>query len=94
MRGSRFAGFPWNRRQFLKGSAAAMAAAYGLSPGYGRAAVPTEFDGSKFQLKAPETNPKSGGVLRYGITMRPRTSTCISREPSTISAPRAACSTT
>jgi len=33
--------------------------------------VPHEFDGSKFQLKAPEPNPKSGGVLKYGITMRP-----------------------
>ena len=30
-----------------------------------------EFDGSKFQLAAPEPNPKSGGVLQYGITMRP-----------------------
>ena len=30
-----------------------------------------EFDGSKFQLAAPEPNPKSGGVLRYGITSRP-----------------------
>ena len=30
-----------------------------------------EFDGSKFQLAAPEPNPKSGGVLKYGITMRP-----------------------
>src|SRR5262249_17586759 len=26
---------------------------------------------SKFKLAAPEPNPKSGGVLRYGITMRP-----------------------
>ena len=33
--------------------------------------VPNEFDGSKFQLKAPEPNPKSGGVLKYAITMRP-----------------------
>src|SRR3979490_3461415 len=33
--------------------------------------VPFEFDGSKFQLAAPEPNPKRGGVLRYGITMRP-----------------------
>ena len=35
------------------------------------AGVPMEFDGSKFQLAAPEPNPKSGGVLKYGITMRP-----------------------
>jgi ABC-type transport system substrate-binding protein len=33
--------------------------------------VPLEYDGSKFQLAAPEPNPKSGGVLKYGITMRP-----------------------
>jgi hypothetical protein len=32
--------------------------------------VPAAFDGSKFQLKAPEPAPKSGGVLRYGITSR------------------------
>ena len=30
-----------------------------------------EYDGSKFQLAATEPNPKYGGVLRYGITMRP-----------------------
>src|SRR5256885_14561736 len=35
------------------------------------AEIPLEFDGSKFQLAAPEPNPKRGGVLRYGITMRP-----------------------
>jgi ABC-type transport system substrate-binding protein len=35
------------------------------------AAIPNEFDGSNFQLKAAEANPKSGGVLRFGITMRP-----------------------
>ncbi len=33
--------------------------------------VPNEYDGSKFQLAAPEPNPKSGGVLKYAITMRP-----------------------
>ena len=33
--------------------------------------VPLEFDGSKFQLAAPEPNPKRGGTLRIGITMRP-----------------------
>jgi len=33
--------------------------------------VPDEFDGTKFQLKAPEANPKSGGVLKYAITSRP-----------------------
>ena len=30
-----------------------------------------QFDGSKFQLAAPEPNPKYGGVLRIGITNRP-----------------------
>ena len=65
----------WNRREVLqtglKGGAAAMAAAYGLRPDFALAQVPSEFDGTKFQLKAPEPNPKRGGVLRYGITCRP-----------------------
>ncbi len=61
----------WTRRGFLKGSAAMLAAAYGLDWRGARAAVPMEMDGSKFKLAAPEPNPKSGGVLRYGITMRP-----------------------
>ena len=65
----------WNRREVLqtglKGGAAAMAAAYGLRPDFALAQVPSEFDGTKFQLRAPEPNPKRGGVLRYGITCRP-----------------------
>ena len=62
----------WTRRGFLQGGAAGLAALYGLPGRLGYAAdVPNQFDGSKFQLKAPEPNPKSGGVLRYGITMRP-----------------------
>jgi len=61
-----------NRRDFLKSSAAVAAGAYGLRWGLGHAAeIPYEFDGSKFQLAAPEPNPKRGGMLRYGITMRP-----------------------
>jgi peptide/nickel transport system substrate-binding protein len=61
----------WSRRGFLQSSAAA-AALYGLSGRLAFAAdIPDQFDGSKFQLKAPEPNPKSGGVLRYGILMRP-----------------------
>jgi peptide/nickel transport system substrate-binding protein len=62
----------WTRRGFLQGSAAVAASIYGL-PGHlvQAAEIPNEFDGSKFQLKAPEPNAKSGGVLRYGITMRP-----------------------
>src|SRR5881394_2239964 len=64
--------FRWNRRDFLKTSAAAAAGAYAMRWGPGLAAdVPFEFDGSKFQLAAPEPNPKRGGVLRYGITSRP-----------------------
>ena len=55
----------------MKGGAAALAAAYGLRPDFALAQVPTEFDGTKFQLRAPEPNPKRGGVLRYGITSRP-----------------------
>src|SRR5437667_6856050 len=62
----------WPRRGFLQSSAAVIGGIYGLPGRLGRAAeIPNEFDGSKFQLKAPEPNPKSGGVLRYGITMRP-----------------------
>ncbi|MBV9966432.1 MAG: hypothetical protein JO008_12135, partial [Alphaproteobacteria bacterium] len=62
----------WSRRDVLRGSAAALLGAYGLAPRYGLAAdIPTEYDGSKFQLAAPEPNPKRGGMLRYGISMRP-----------------------
>ena len=61
----------WNRRDFLKGGTAALAALYGLRPDWALADIPLQFDGSKFKLAAPEPNPKSGGVLRYGITMRP-----------------------
>src|ERR1044071_8735786 len=63
----------WSRRDILRGgSAAAFLGAYGLAPRYGLAAnVPLEYDGSKFQMAAPEPNPKKGGVLRYGILNRP-----------------------
>jgi len=62
----------WNRRDFLKTGTAAAASAYAMRWGLAPAAeVPLEFDGSKFQLAAPEPNPKRGGVLKYGITMRP-----------------------
>jgi peptide/nickel transport system substrate-binding protein len=75
MNGNRSKSAHWNRREILqtglKGGAAAMAAAYGLRPDFAQANVPLEFDGTKFQLKAPEPNPKRGGVLRYGITCRP-----------------------
>ena len=75
MNGKRSKSPHWNRREVLQtglqGGAAAMAAAYGLRPDFALAEVPNEFDGTKFQLKAPEPNPKRGGVLRYGITSRP-----------------------
>ena len=60
----------WSRRGFLQGSAAAMAAAYGLRPAHTLAEIPIVYDGSKFQLAAPEPNPKRGGVLRVGILNR------------------------
>ncbi|MGE0224030.1 MAG: ABC transporter substrate-binding protein [Acetobacteraceae bacterium] len=59
----------WGRRTFMK--AAAAAGVYGLMPNEVVAQVPLQFDGSKFQLSAPEPNPKSGGVLRIGIGSRP-----------------------
>jgi peptide/nickel transport system substrate-binding protein len=58
----------WTRRRVLKAGTAMTAA--GLLPFRALAAVPNEFDGSKFQLAALEPNPKRGGTLRYGITMR------------------------
>src|SRR5438067_9712578 len=62
----------WTRRHVLKTGTAATAGVLGLLPRSGMAAdVPDEFDGSKFQLTALEPNPKRGGVLRYGMTMRP-----------------------
>src|ERR1043166_6683958 len=62
----------WSRRDMLRGSSAATLAAYGLAPRYGLAAdIPLEYDGSKFQMAAPEPNPKHGGVMRYGILNRP-----------------------
>lgn len=59
------------RRGVLKGSAAALAAAYGFHPRWASAEIPLEYDGTKFQMAAPEPSPKKGGVLRYGITNRP-----------------------
>jgi len=62
----------WTRRDFLQRSAAVAAGAYGMRWGLADAAeIPMEFDGSKFQLAAPEPNPKHGGVLRLGVGMRP-----------------------
>ena len=62
----------WSRREILKGGAAVIAGAYGLSPRFGLAAeIPDKYNGATFKLKAPEPNPKSGGVLRMGLTNRP-----------------------
>src|SRR5262252_5120254 len=72
MNDSRFGRLLWSRRQFLQGSAAVVAGAYGLSPIFAPAAeIPDKYDGSKFQLKAPEANAKHGGVLRAGFPNRP-----------------------
>ncbi len=69
MNNTHFGNRRWTRRGLLQGSAAAMAAAYSvISTLQGRAAdIPTQFDGSQFQIAAPEPNPKHGGVLRMGI---------------------------
>src|SRR5882762_9389521 len=61
----------WSRREIIKGGAAMIAGAYGLSPRFGLAAeIPDKYNGTTFKLKAAEPNPKSGGVLRMGITNR------------------------
>src|SRR5713226_9049440 len=59
---------PWLTRRAFLGTAARAAAlsAYGLSLGLA-AEVPRTFDGTGFQLRAPEPHAKRGGVLRYGI---------------------------
>ena len=56
------------RRGFLGAGAALAVGAYGLRPVL--ADIPDQFDGTKFQLAAPDPNPKYGGVLRMGITNR------------------------
>jgi peptide/nickel transport system substrate-binding protein len=72
MRDPRFGRPWWTRRDILKVGAAAMAGAYGMSPGFVLAEqVPDKFDGAGFKLAAPEPNPKSGGVLRAGFPNRP-----------------------
>ena len=58
------------RRGFLGAGAALAAAGYGLYPRPVLADIPDQFDGTKFQLAAPDPNPKYGGVLRMGITNR------------------------
>ena len=61
----------FTRRGFLGTAASAAAGAYAWSLGSGEAATPRQFDGSKFQLRAPEPNAKHGGVLRYGVLNAP-----------------------
>src|SRR5215472_16575133 len=62
----------WNRRDFLKSSVAVVAGVSAMRWGLAAAAdIPLELDGSKFQLKAGEPNPKHGGVVRMGIPVRP-----------------------
>src|SRR5262252_6488636 len=60
------------RRAFLGTAAGAMAAVYTMplllpeSP-----AVSVAYAAADFKLRAPEPNPKHGGVLRYGMTSTP-----------------------
>jgi ABC-type transport system substrate-binding protein len=62
----------WLTRRGLLGTAAGAAAGvYGLSLGLGEAQTPTQFDGSKFKLRASEANAKRGGVMRYGVLSAP-----------------------
>jgi ABC-type transport system substrate-binding protein len=62
----------WSRRDFLKSGAAVAAGAYGMRWGLaGAEEIPLEYDGTTFQLAAPEPNPKHGGVVRIGIGLRP-----------------------
>src|SRR5215475_770162 len=62
----------WSRRDFLRSSAAVAAGVPAMRWGLAAAAdIPLEFDGSKFQLKAGEPNPKHGGIVRMGIPVRP-----------------------
>src|SRR5215831_7532724 len=63
-------GYAWTRRGFLGLTAGATLGAYGWSLGLA-ADVPSTFDGSNFQLRAPETTPKRGGVFRYGVLSAP-----------------------
>ena len=59
MRDPFFARPGWTRRGFLERSATMAAGAYGMRWGLADAAeIPFEFDGSKFQLAAPEPDPK------------------------------------
>jgi hypothetical protein len=85
--------YPWlTRRNFLSTVAGAAVGATVSSLGTGEAAVPLQYDGSKFKLSSAEPNPKRGGVLRYGVLSAP--ALCISRGPCPTWAHRAPCTTT
>jgi hypothetical protein len=59
-----------SRRGLLGAGAALAAGGYGLYPRPVLADIPDQFDGTTFQLTAPDPSPKHGGVLRMGITNR------------------------
>src|SRR5919199_1344381 len=60
------------RRTFLGTAAGAAASVYALPLLLPECpVVPTAFAAADFKLRAPEPNPKYGGVLRYGITSTP-----------------------
>jgi peptide/nickel transport system substrate-binding protein len=59
-----------SRRGVIKGGAAAAALLFGAYPRLAEAEIPLEYDGSKFQMAAPEPTPKRGGVMRFGILNR------------------------
>ena len=60
------------RRAFLGTAAGVAASVYGLPPLLSeRPAVPAACAAADFTLRAPEPNPKYGGVLRYGMTSTP-----------------------
>ena len=69
----------WSRRGLLRAGAATTAAS--LFPWRALAAIPDQFDGSKFQLAAPEPNPKRGETRATASPCAPRTSTCTSPAP-------------
>ena len=76
---------PWsrpNRRDVLKGSAAALAAAYGLRPDWAVAAVPMEFDGAK--LWASCDNNCSGRTTTLAVSGGSFKVTATYNRPSTL----------
>ena len=64
---------PWlTRRAFLGTAAGAAASVYALPLLLPECpVVPTAFAAADVKLRAPEPNPKYGGVLRYGMTSTP-----------------------